>query len=175
MSTVKIEESNMYFLFDERLTYRPEKNEPYRTLTKGNCIKSCDIVTLNGKSLLLIEAKTTAPNVGNAPDLLDYVQEFHYKTCHSLLMLLGMSKNRPYRAMEKPLFLDSIDWAHVSIRPVLVVKSHKREWLAGLHEKIGREMRGIVKAFQMETPLVLNEELAREKGWLSQSAGETHA
>lgn len=172
-NNIEFNESGMNFIFPSTSTFLPEKSSLYKKLSLGNGIKSCDIISLDNHKLLLIEAKTTSPNyeVPSIPSkLIEYAEEIHFKIIHSLLLLLGLIKNRPYIISENlPEDLKKIDLTSIEIVPILIAKNNKKEWNISTSEYLNKHIKGITKAFKINDLIVINEEQAQKKGWVSQT------
>jgi hypothetical protein len=164
-------ESGMTFQFEQGTYYLPEKTEPYVTLVSGNGIKSCDIIFYRSEDkLFLIEAKTSSPNPLN-PDSTDhvteYVRDIHFKWIHSLLLILGLIDRRNYAITSTvPDWLLSLPMADCKIGLVLIIKNHPKAWLSDILDVFQKELHGTKKAFKLEDPIVINEEIARNLGWV---------
>lgn len=169
-----VEESGMSFFVDMEYSFLPEKVEPYTTLVKGNGIKTCDLICFkknaNNNRLEFIEAKSTAPNPSNPAStkaVKDYAYEILDKFTHSILLIIGISVHREYPSQfDKPLWMGDQNLPKSKFLPILIVKSHKKEWLQELTDVLRKELKGIKKAFMLEDLIILNEEIARKKGYI---------
>ncbi len=158
-------ESGMTFQYDSDYVFLPEQSPTYQALVKNNSIKACDFVLCGGNRLLLIEAKTTAP--ANILELREYIQDIHLKFIHTLLLYLGLKFGRPFKVQTTlPIQLSGVENSKVKIVPVLIVREHKKDWLAPLADSIRKTIKGIRKAYCLEDILVLNEEFARKQRFI---------
>jgi hypothetical protein len=164
-------ESEMDFSFLEQSVFDLEKSDVYSGLSKGNGIKVIDFILHNQRNdILLIEAKKNSPNLGNPASkekVSEYTHNIHLKTVHSLLLLLGLTGLRSYKyPSNPPEWINLIKKPSTKIIPVLVIKKSKKEWLPPIADCLRKELSGTRKAYGLEDILVLNEEMARQKGYI---------
>lgn len=158
-----IEESGMKFgPFPTDRLLHIEKCSQYQSIQQGMKIAELVYYDEDTKKLLLLEAKTSAPNPKSKnvtnPDeifqqyILDLVEKFE----NSLDLYLNLALKK-----ELPDGFD-MEYKEIDIVFVLVVKNNKVEWDKGIQEGLGQvfaEIHRINKIWKCKV-LVLNEEQA---------------
>lgn len=157
----------MRFVFDAEYVFQPERD---RFVMSRQHVKSCDFMwlqkTKKGQRLLLIEAKNSAPF--QEDPLVTYLQEIHDKFCHSLLVYIPALFGRHSRKLENLTgAMNRRDILKKRIMLVLVVRQHKKEWLPLLQEALRKKTRGLKNAFSIQDVLVVNEEVALQRAFVS--------
>ena len=100
-------------------------------------------------------------------DGLAYTQDIHFKIIHSLFLLLGMAGLRTYQyTSTPPQWIDKVTNPATRFIPVLVVKDMQNEWLPPIADCLRKEFSGTRKAYNLDDLIVINEEKAREKGFI---------
>ncbi len=166
-----ITESGMNFgVFPDNAVFCIEKyiNSDNSLGPKG--IKSCEFVLRRGNVLYFIEAKTSCPNAYTAYDSTtkeikyeEYINDITEKIRHSLvvyasiLLRIRTTDIIPEGHIAKELLSESI------IKPVLVVKNAKTEWLIPLQEKLNCVLEKERRLWHFTYVYVINEETARNK------------
>jgi hypothetical protein len=165
-------ESEMDFSFEADRVFDAEVSEPYTTLVKRDGMKVCDFIALKSENIvMLIEAKKTSPNPGN-PESKDKVREYgeqiHLKIVHTLLLAIGMALGR-FSDIEHscPEWLKSSPTSATRWIPILVVKDLEKPWIPQISEKLGKVIHGTRLAFRLDDLLIMNEEMAKEKGFIA--------
>lgn len=166
-------ESEMDFSLPLESTFDIEKSSLYQSLCKGNGIKACDFIYLQSpKKVLLIEAKKSSPdpqNPASTHKVAEYSKSIHLKVVHSLLLLLGMAGLRSYPyTTDPPKWIEETKDPSTKFIPILVIKNIQKEWLQPISDKLRQELSGTRKAFRLEDLIVMNEEMARAKGFIQQ-------
>lgn len=155
-----IDESGMHFGdYPESHIFYIEKSEEYEKI-KEKGVKIVEFVLLKEDKLLLLEAKTTAPNPQSeeTPERFgEYIAEIAEKMRNSLDLYLHQLARRELT----DTLLDA-DYHSISIVCVLVIKKHEKEWLAPVQEALSKELQ---KHIRINTiwkcqMIVINEEQA---------------
>ena len=155
-----INESGMQFGdYPDNHVFYIEKSEEYNRI-KDDGVKIVEFILLNDSKLLLVEAKTSAPNPQSkdTPERFgEYISDIAEKMRNSLdlylyqLSLKGLSEE-----------LIEADYHGISIVCVLVIKNQRKEWIAPVQEALSKE---ILKHIRMSIiwkcqVIVINEEQA---------------
>lgn len=160
-----INESGMRFgEYPDSHVFYIEKSKVYEEI-KNEGIKSVEFILLKNSKLLLLEAKTSAPNPKNqeTPERFDeYIKDIAEKMRNSLdLFLYQLSQKEE---LSKTLL--EVDYHGVGVTCVLVIKNHQKEWLPPVKDALSREL---LKHKRMKTIwkckiIVINEEQAVSYG-----------
>jgi len=159
----------MIFVFDDDFVFLIEK-EPF--FIKMQHVRACDFICLKkrkkAETLLFIEAKNTAPV--EKESLENYLQKINDKFCHSLFLYISIlferhnaSPDRIPDAMRHKVNLKR------KIRCILVVRQHKKAWVAILHEALRKKMKSLQNSFALQDVTVMNENDAIKYGLASPS------
>ncbi|WP_045217644.1 hypothetical protein [Desulfonatronovibrio magnus] len=157
-------ESGMSFVFDDQSVFLPER-VPF--LERFQHVKACDFVSLyhkkSRKILLFIEAKSSAPY--QPEPLKSYLNSIYSQFWHSLFFYISLVFDRHENAAAGlPDKLKQKQNLKKPIMCVLVVRSHKKEWLQPLQEGLRKEMLSMKKVFAQLDIVVTNEQGARKYG-----------
>jgi len=164
---IVIEESGEQFgPFKHENFFYIEKSKFYDNGAKG--LKTVEFVLVDSKktNLVLVEAKTSAPNVnnpGSVNDVENYILDIERKFYHSLASTVGLvtGRHKDYVA-EFPENMKSIKYKDIKIILYLVITSFKEEWLSDWKDLLNRELSGFKRAWNIDEIYVLNTNLAKE-------------
>ncbi len=166
MKYLYIDESNMRFgpFGDDNLFYI-EKSNSYRAIKDG--VQIAEFLKIQSrKKILIIEAKSSAPQPGNQVDFDYCVSEIHNKLINAFSLTLALIlKRHPNTYNEIPVSIKTIDISQVTFRFLLVIHGHKEEWLNPLQESLSSSFFSFLKtwAFPPTSVIVVNDEIARQK------------
>ncbi len=154
-------ESGMSFVFDDQGVFKPEKDPCLKRLQH---VKACDFVSLyrnkSRKTLLFIEAKSSAPY--QPEPLKNYLYEIYSQFWHSLFFYISLVFDRhANKPSDLPHTLKQKQNLKGPIMFVLVVRSHKKEWLQPLHFYKGVLPTSILSSFPVGV-LAFNEDSFRQ-------------
>ena len=161
-------ESEMNFLCDIQDTFFIEKYLKENNVEHVKCIEF--IRRIKDNLIILVEAKTSAPNPNNCPEKFEYfIKDIIQKAIDGFSMfgsiLIGTREER------LPSYLFSTDYSEVQFCFILVIKKHKIEWLPEVKSILENELRHFYTAWNWGNipVLVLNEDLAFEQGLITKS------
>ncbi len=134
-----INESGMRFGdYPDSHVFHIEKSKVYEEI-KNEGIKSVEFILLKNSKLLLLEAKTSAPNPESqeTPERFgEYIQNIAEKMRNSLdLFLYQLSRKE-----ELSRTFMEINYHDVDVTCVLVIKNHQKEWLSPVNDALSREL-----------------------------------
>lgn len=170
---IEIEESGMRFMVDEANLYHVETSDAYNSL-KNKGLEICEFAELKGKRIILLEAKTSAPNPASpnadaAEKFDNYIKTNANKFVNAAIMLnAGVFKRNQEIGKEIPPTFTASILRDCRYNCVLVIKNHKVEWITSVQDALEREINrtpfcAIWKHFSVK---VLNEEIARQQGFI---------
>ena len=164
--SVLITESGVTFgPFSEERLYYIEKSDSYKELGEG--FSTVEFVYINRKGqLCFVEAKSSSPRQADQIERFEeWASEVATKFYDSLQLFLTIYMQR--RNEEK--LGDTIrhaDMKALSIKFILVIPSHKAEWLAPIQNELGKQMSKITAMWNIAVA-VINKELAQEYGMIA--------
>ncbi len=155
-----INESGMQFGdYPDNHVFYIEKSEEYNRI-KGYGVKIVEFALLNKSKLLLVEAKSSAPNPESkdTPERFgEYISDIAEKMRNSLDLYL-------HQLVQKKLSeeLTNTDYYNTVIVCVLIIKNQQKEWIPPVQEALSKE---ILKHIRMNIiwkckVIVINEEQA---------------
>lgn len=170
---IEIEESGMKFIVEETNLYHVEVSEAYKSLRQKG-LEICEYVELKGERVILLEAKTSAPNPASpnadaAEKFDNYIKTNANKFVNAAIMLnAGVFKRDEEIGKEIPATFTVSILKDCKYNCILVIKNHKEEWITNVQNALEREINrmpfcAIWKHFSVK---VLNEELARLRGFI---------
>lgn len=140
-------------------------------------VKSVEFITIKGEKLLLVEAKSSAPNSKNKEDFQRYIGEIAQKAVDSFSLLLAARLGRWEGAVSLCPNLATADYGTMTVSLVLVIRQCREEWLAPVRDSLLEKLRHFTAAWQWGTQpvVVLNEELAVKKQFVICPKAEAEA
>ncbi|VAW39109.1 hypothetical protein MNBD_CHLOROFLEXI01-4634 [hydrothermal vent metagenome] len=160
MPSKTVTESGLDFILDADKLFLPEREVFYITKLSSHGVKICDVIFLNPHDdLLIIEIKSSSPR-----EHQEFIKEIKQKFVDSLLIFVATWANR--KNTQAKYFPSSLQISNVlqrKMRLVLIIASHKPEWLSPLRDSLRKECRPLEKLFSLEETQVYNQELARRK------------
>lgn len=171
MEEVYINESNMRFgPFKTDELFEIEKSDILQNLGQG--IKTVEFLIKREiyDGLLLIEAKSTCPNINNrevSPITKEKFEEYYssitQKFEDSLLVIIALlSKRIPDSNNEMGFCISQLNLSTVEIKFILVIKTAEVDWLPAVKAELEERIRSYISIWKIKVE-VLNEELARRK------------
>ena len=174
MMPVFIEESGMKFgPFKDENIFHIERSDIYKQLQHGLQMAEFLLFRPEKKDLLILEAKTSAPNpnscnMENEKQIDDrqkrfeeYITEIHEKLLNALTLAINLYLDRHENGKsELPQNIRNIKFDNVEIRLLLVIKNHKKVWLKDIQDKLQQKLRSATKTWRC-TVTAINEEEAR--------------
>ena len=160
---VRISESGMVFgEYAEENGFQIEKSKLHDKI--GNGIKVVEFILINEPNKLnFIEAKASSPQPreDNMERFDEFIGEITDKFIHSFNLYYSgiMKRNNGYDEISNKFF--DINNSEVKFKFILVIKNHKKEWLAPLSEALKRQLIVHNTIWKSEV-IVINEDMARE-------------
>ena len=160
-----IRESAMEFNCSPENVFHIEKSETYLGLKN---VKTVEFLLMRKEGTVwFIEAKTTAPNPesSDGTPFNKFVNEIYRKMENSFLLFHALSIGRHENGLsEMPEQFSSLDLKNADYKFVLVIKTHKKEWLNSLQDKFRQTFYAVGKTWNIKMPMfiAMNEEIARK-------------
>ena len=157
-------ESGMNFPYNPRNTFLIEKHIKDAGL---QYVKAVEFIRpQNHRLILLVEAKTSAPNPASAPpeNFSTFIKDIAQKAIDSFSILFSIITERRPAPRDTPL--DPAKYLRAEYCLVLVIKDHESEYLAPVQEALREQLRHFSTAWSWGSRpvLVLNEVLALRYG-----------
>lgn len=136
-------------------------------------VKSVEFVIMGRQenSILLVEAKTSAPNPKGSKEenFDDFCKEICQKAVDSFSLFMNavLGRPSPSRLPETPgRDLLAIDLAKATFSLVLIIRKHRQEWLEPIKNRLNNDLRHFITLWRWghHPVIVLNEEWARKRG-----------
>lgn len=177
-----IEESNIYKKIQpdgvKTVEFALFKNKDKPTILLVEAKKSAPTLLSNGTKLEKLIQKELE-NTGNA-DKLPFLNELYKKVKHDVYFDEVKSKFNDTLALffaihinihntaklELPKNFQRLEFSTINFVLVLVVKNHPTDSLAALQSKLEKHLKPLVKIWKSITVAVLNEELAKKRGYV---------
>ena len=156
-----ITESEMIFgPFEEADVFEIEKSNVNQLI--GERIRTVEFVICREENrILFVEAKSSLPREQTSKERYDaFVTEITDKFVHSFEIYHTLKYNRYHIDQDIGEHLKQQEWDKVQIKFVLVIRGHKKEWLAPLREALMKNMSAYLKIWK-STVVVLNDEMAK--------------
>lgn len=136
-----------------------------------------EFIAKKGKKLLLVEAKSSAPNSKNKEDFHKYINEIAQKAVDSFSLLLAARLGRWEEKIPLCPNLATADYGAMTVSLVLVIRQCRTEWLAPVRDSLLEELRHFIAAWHWgpQPVMVLNEELAVKKKFVARAEDEAEA
>lgn len=118
----------------------------------------------NAPQLWIVEAKTSAPAPGGK-EREDFANAILEKASNAVMLWLAVSAGRHGENI-LPEGMRSLDLANTTIRLVLVVTSHKKEWMPELQDSMRKKLKPLAMVLRArdDDVVVLNAALAAKHG-----------
>lgn len=153
----RFEESGMMFSFPDEDIYRIEKSEFLASVQ----MKACECIVKKGNNILLVEAKSSSPHPDKSAEKFhQFIEDIKKKFSDSLLFYNVMVLRQKEQGIGENL--QSTDLREAKYQFVLIIKGHKKGWLPPLSDALKKEMRYILRLWNIEDVAVkvMNEEIA---------------
>lgn len=169
-----VNESGMSFpIVDESLFFYIEKSNLYKSIQEG--VKVGEFIILDDHFCYIIEAKTSSPNPNNKENHNDlkfdqFVEEIKEKFVNTISVFIANRLKRHgeifYNEMPNPF--QTIELDALNFKLILIIKNHKLDWLTPVNDELKKKIKGFLKSWNIKDHhlKVLNEELARENGFI---------
>ncbi|MCL2169903.1 MAG: hypothetical protein FWB74_07755 [Defluviitaleaceae bacterium] len=158
-------ESDMDFTpLDNGKSIYIEGTSLYKSL--GEDVKSVEFLTLRGKALYFIEAKTTMPNAVSIKDEKKFEEDFqdlYDKFRHSLDLFA--SKKLGIHNDSEGEFPECFDKTPFVIKFLLVIRNSEKEWCLQVKEKLEEKLLSLMKIWKVQV-FVWNSDEAIKKGFV---------
>lgn len=127
--------------------------------------------------LLLIEAKSSAPHPATKEAFAKFIDEIAQKAVDSFSLLLAAKLGRWEGKVPLCPNLATADYGAMTVSLVLVIRRHKKDWLAPVQASLHNKLRHFMTAWHWgpQPVQVLNEEQAAEKQFVILPKDETAA
>lgn len=165
---IVVRESDMDFILEDNATFYFEKSQSISSITGMKKAEFAIKLDSPDQTILrIIEAKTSAPNQSEETDASSrYLRSVHDKFRDSLIALtVALIKRNKDIFQELPASFAGINLEELKLQLYLVVKNHKKEWMPSLQDALKRELRGLMKCWNIFDADVkaFNEDVARRK------------
>ncbi len=173
MTNHSITESGMEFYGE---IFHIEKSLTYQKIQAN--VKISEFILLRDKPRLmiwLIEAKSSAPNPKNSGKFDEFIIEISEKLSNTFSLFIAILLRRHPTYHELPTRFQGLNLKTLEFRLLLIVRGHEDAWLPPLQEALEKALRTTVKIWNLAVApnggaencvLVLNDELARQKGFI---------
>jgi hypothetical protein len=177
MKTVEPQESGMTFgPYPESECFLIEKSDIYARIQDK--VKIAEFLWVadrsGGKKVFVVEAKSSSPRPETTPNFDQFVAEIREKLINSIALYFGIRLGRhPGSEKELPSELTTLDLSQAGFVFVLVIGGHKEEWLIPISDALTEQLYSTGKTYGFKQPFVavLNEETARQNGFIGRNAG----
>lgn len=160
-----LEESGMRIPYQDDACYMIEKSA---LVARLQGVKIVEFVQANGKGkLVMVEAKTSAPQPENKGDYDEYLKEIREKFQNSISILnAARLKRREEIFNELPQALKDVDYKKAHYWLYFVIKESKDDWVVNLSEDLHRQLHPFLKSWNIPDAnfVVANEGMARSLG-----------
>lgn len=145
-----------------------EKSDLYRSLGEGVRIAECLLLRGNATQVWVIEAKSSAPQPGNAQDFGLFIDEVRDKFVNTLTLGVACCLGR-HSNCELPDQFHNVALGQVAIKCVLVIRGHEDAWLLPVQDALRKALRAASKTWNLgpNALAVMNEQGARKRGLVS--------
>jgi hypothetical protein len=163
---ITITESGMTFgPFLEEHCFHIEKSKVYIKLQYGLQIAEFLLIQPEKNSLLVVEAKSSAPNPINKDSQIkfdNYITEIAEKLFNAFSLGLALCLERHVNNQDEVSnCFKQMSHSSVKIKLLLVINGHKGEWLAPLNEALQKKLKSISKIWPLEV-ITINEKTAQK-------------
>ena len=160
-----LEESGMRIPYQEDACYMIEKSA---LVARLQGVKIVEFVQAHGKlKVVMVEAKTTAPQPASKVDYDEYLKEIREKFQNSISILnAARLKRREDIFDELPQPLKDVDYKKASYWLYFVIKESKDDWIINLSNDLHRQLHPFLKSWNIPDAnlVVANEGMARRLG-----------
>ena len=168
MTTQPIIESGMRFgLYSEEHCFHIEKSDLYQKIREN--VKIAEFLLYRGIKdnqpiVWIVEAKSSSPQPSNQLNFDNFIQEIQEKFFNTLLLYISIKLKRHDIPHQFSNLFQDIDLKKTNFCFILVIKGHKEAWLPPLQDALTKELRPIVKIWNLPPTavVVLNDILAQE-------------
>jgi hypothetical protein len=158
-------ESGMAFTFNAEHFYSIEEDVFYSKLTSQYHAKVCDFILKKGSGLVLLEAKSSAPQ--DSQRLAAYIHELQQKFQDSLLTYVAvLHKRKNTRSETITAEMNAVTNLKGGIKLVVVINGMKKAHLPELKTLLERACRKLTFIFSIDAVVVMNDEQARSRNWV---------
>lgn len=156
-------ESGMRIPYQDDACYMIEKSA---LVARLQGVKIVEFVQANDKTkVVMLEAKTSAPQPTNKSDYDEYLKEIREKFQNSILILnAARLKRREDIFDELPQPLKNVDYKKANYWLYFVIKDSKDDWIINLSGDLHRQLHPFLKSWNIPDAnfIVANESLAKE-------------
>lgn len=160
-----LEESGMRIPYQDEACYLIEKSPVVAKLTG---VKIVEFVQANGTAkVVMLEAKTSAPQPANKEDYDRYIKEICEKFQNSMSLLnAAKMKRHPKLYDELPQPLKNVNYKETNYWLYFVIKNSKDDWIINLSEDLRRQLHPFLKCWNVPDGnfIVVNESMAQSIG-----------
>lgn len=168
---MSVVESGMTFIIkNEDNLFYIEKSQLYKGLST-NSIKIAEFLYIDDKTCYIIEAKSSSPNPNNSEERFDeYIEEIKAKFINAYTIYIANRLQRhtqnDFNEMQKPF--QNLNLKSQTFSFVLIIKEHKTDWLSPISDSLKQRIKVFLKSWNIKDAdvKVLNEEIARDKGFI---------
>lgn len=158
-------ESSLHIPYQDEACYMIEKS-PIVARLQG--VKIVEFVQAKGTNkIVMLEAKTSAPQPTNKGDYDEYIKEIREKFQNSISLLNAAKMNRyPKLFEELPQPLKDINYDTTLYLLYFVIKESKDDWVRNLSEDLHRQLHPFLKSWNIPDLnfVVVNEAMALDLG-----------
>ena len=135
MSIKILNESGMNFYYDTDETFLCEQ---FIKNTNIKYIKSVEFIRLYKEYIVLVEAKTSAPNPNHSEDFIKFIESLSQKAIDSFSLFMSLLLHRREGYIERKI--GSIDYSNAKFRFFVVIKNHEDDWCIQIKEELEETM-----------------------------------
>ncbi len=170
MTNPTITESGMEFYGE---IFHIEVSDTYKTIMSHG-VKIAEFILFRSTEqpiIWIIEAKSSSPNPENPQNqekFDKFIRDISEKLANALSLYIAISLKRHPTHHELPSYFQGLNLEKLEFRLLLVIKGHQDKWLPPLQETLAKALQSTVKIWNLSanSVLVLNDELARQKGFI---------
>ena len=171
---IEISESGMTFgPYDKDYFFHIEKSNLYRDVSRNNGVKIAECLFLknvaNKLVLNIIEAKLSSPRPSGV-SFNKYICQIRDKFINALSLCYAAYLGRHGDLREElPLHIKSMNLSQITIKFVLVINGHPKDWLPPINDALTKLLRPTTKTWgiSQNAVVVLNDEMALNRGFIS--------
>ena len=160
-----MEESGMRIPYQDDSCYMIEKSA---LVARLQGVKIVEFVQANGKAkVVMVEAKTSAPQPTNKGDYDEYLKEIREKFQNSISLLNAARLKRQEGIFEElPQPLKDVDYKKANYWLYFVIKESKEDWVVNLKDDLRKQLHPFLKSWNIPDVnfIVANEDTARRLG-----------
>lgn len=161
-----IHESGMSFgPWTEEECYYIEKSRLYKKINESEGVTMAEFLvyrhTDKGPELVIVEAKSSSPQPGNAANFDAFIHDISVKLTNALFSYVAAKLGR-HGDIGVPECFEGLDLAQTRIKFVLVIKDHRAEWLPPLQDYLKKVFHPLTNIWALSSVVVFNETMARK-------------